>query len=315
MAKIASGSNLVLKRVRETKFGETPSVPAVFQQRFTSYTPTFTKNEVADPTVTGKRQAIHQRFTTAETSFTLESVLCHGDLDELIASAMWANWSDVSPEGEREITIGTPAVQSSFTIEADQTDIDTQRRWTGITANTVTFSSPLDGNTTASFSCIGAIEEKVTSKLGTATPFLGGAPYTHIDGQLDLSFLNADDCIIQSFELTVNNQATAQYCWGKRGAGSVTESEAMITGSVTLMYVSRTINDAYLDGTEGSLNVILKNEDGTEFEFELPRIALTGAENPFATGNRVVTLPFKALAAVDGSFNALTIKSRGYTTE
>ena len=87
----------------------------------------------------------------------------------------------------------------------------------------------------------------------------------------------------------------------------------MVTGSVTLMYVSSEINDAYLDGVEGSLTVTLKNTEGAELEFELPRIVPTGAENPFATGNRVITLPFRALAAVDDSFNALTIKARGYT--
>ena len=191
MSKIASGSNLVLKRVREAEFGKLPNTPVIEQQRFTTYTPTFTKNEVVDPTVTGNRQDIHQRFTTAETAFTLEAVLCHSDIDEMVASTMWSEWSPTDASGERVITIGTPAVQSSFTLEADQTDIDTQRRFTGITANTATFSSPLDGNATVSFACIGALEEKVSTKLAAPSPFLGGEPFTHIDGALDLSLITS----------------------------------------------------------------------------------------------------------------------------
>ncbi|WP_196368968.1 hypothetical protein, partial [Vibrio harveyi] len=84
------------------------------------------------------------------------------------------------------------------------------------------------------------------------------------------------------------------------------------TGNLTLFYVDSTVNDMYLDDEEMSLNVILRNEEGHELEFDMPRIAATGADNPFATGQRVVTLPFRSLAAKDGSHPALTIKARGY---
>ncbi len=311
MAKQASGSNLVLKRVAEATFGVTPTNPTqanTFQQRFSTYTATLTKNPVTDPTVTGNRQEIYQRFTTSEMAFEMESVLAHADLDDLIASGMWSNWS-AEVAGSKTISIGSPAVLKSFTIEADQTDIDVQRRFTGITVNSFTVNSPLDGNTTISFSCLGKEEDKVTQKLPAFTPFTGSEPYTHIDGTLNLSFVTGDDCIVQSFELTVDNQATADFCWGERGAHSVTEDMVMVTGSVTLMYVSGEVNDAYLEGTEGSLVVTLNDREGHSMQFNMPRIVATGAENPFATGNRVVTLPFRALAAVDGTHAALTITS------
>ena len=69
MANIASGSNLVLKRVEEPEFGDIGDSPDIQQQRFSTYTPTFTKNEVTDPTVNGNRQDTETRFTTRELAF------------------------------------------------------------------------------------------------------------------------------------------------------------------------------------------------------------------------------------------------------
>lgn len=311
MANIASGSNLVLKRVEEPDFGDIGDSPDIQQQRFSTYTPTFTKNEVTDPTVNGNRQDTETRFTTRELAFSLEAVLSHEDQDPLIASGMWSDWSETDEDGERVIGIGTPAALKSFTFEADQTDIDTQRRFTGCTVNSFTVTSPLDGNTTISYEMIGREEEKVGTPLGDQTPYPNTQSYTHIDGDISLGDLT-DECIVQSFDLTVTNNAGADFCWGQRGAHSVTEANVEVTGNLTLFYVDSTVNDMYLDDEEMSLNVILRNEEGHELEFDMPRIIATGADNPFATGQRVVTLPFRSLAAKDGSHPALTIKARGY---
>ncbi|CAH6849766.1 Major tail protein [Vibrio crassostreae] len=308
-AKIASGSNLVLKRSKEPSFGS-PGTDNL-QQRFTTYTPTFTKNEVTDPTVNGNRQDTETRFTTRALSFSLEAVLSHEDQDDLIESAMWSTWSDTDEDGERVIGIGSPAQMSSYTFEAHQTDINTQRRFTGLTVNSMTITSPLDGNTTVSYEMLGQEEVKASTPWGDPDPYANTQSYTHIDGEID--FAGITDCIVQSFDMTITNNAAADFCWGERGAHSITEANVEVTGNLTLFYINSVINDMYLDDTEGSLNVILKNEEGHEFELDFPRIQATGADNPFAAGQRVVTLPFRALAAKDGSFDALTIKARGYT--
>lgn len=310
MARIASGSNLILKRAKEITFGVAGTV--IDKQRFSTYTPTFTKTETTDPTVSGNRQDTETRFTTRNLSMTLEAVLSHEDQDDLIASGLWSDWSETDENGERVITVGTPAVMTSFTFEADQTDIDTQRRFKGLAVNSMTFSSPLDGNTTISYDMLGQEEVKVETPLTDADDYPNNQSYTHIDGEISLGDLT-DDCIVQSFELTITNNAAADFCWGESGAHSITEANVEVTGSLTLFYVDSAINDMYLDDEEGTLNVILKDNDGHEFEFDMPRIMATGADNPFAAGQRVVTLPFRALAAKDGSHNAVTIKARGYT--
>lgn len=288
-AKIASGSNLVLKRSREPDFGTPGTV--IHQQRFTTYTPTFTKNEVTDPTVNSNRQDTETRFTTRALTFSLEAVLSHADQDDLIESAMWSSWSDTDEDGERVIGIGSPAEMSSYTFEADQLDIDTQRRFTGLAVNSMTITSPLDGNTTVSYEMIGQEEIKVETPLGGATPYDNNQAYTHIDGEID--FAGIDDCIVQSFDMTITNNAAADFCWGERGAHSITEANVEVTGNLTLFYINSVINDMYLDDEEGSLNVILKDDDGHEFELDFPRIQATGADNPFAAGQRVVTCRFE----------------------
>ncbi|CDU05788.1 hypothetical protein VCR14J2_390386 [Vibrio coralliirubri] len=308
-AKIASGSNVILKRVFEPTFGVAGD--EIEQQRFTTYSPSFTKNEATDPTVNGNRQDTETRFTTRELTFSLEAVLSHADQDPLIASAMWSNWSDTDENGERVISIGSPAVMSSYTYEADQVDIDTQRRFKGLAVNSMTITSPLDGNTSVTYEMIGQEEVKVETALGDATPYENNQAYTHIGGEID--FAGIEDCIIQSFDVTITNNAAADFCWGERGAHSITEANVEVTGNLTLFYINSVINDMYLDDAEGTLNVILKDEDDNEFELDFQRIQATGADNPFAAGQRVVTLPFRALAAKDGSHDALTIKARGYS--
>lgn len=314
-SKIASGNNLIMKTVRESEFGKLPTTPVIKQQRFTTHSPSYTKTENNDPTVNSNRQDTDVRFTTRNLSFSLESVLSHENQDDLISSGMWSSWSTTDEDGQRVIEIGSGStlVQNSFTIETDQTDIDAQRRFTGVTVNSMSFSSPLDNNTTVTYDMVGREEEKVTAKLGAATPYSNTPSYTHIDGSLDLSYVPTDDCIVQSFELSISNNVSTDFCWGESTAHSVTPARVEVTGSVTVFYTGPEINNAYIDGTEGSLNVVLKDEEGHEFEFDLKRIIATGADNPFTEGNRVITLPFRALAAKDGSHGALTIKARGYT--
>ncbi|PME16786.1 hypothetical protein BCV44_13365 [Vibrio cyclitrophicus] len=307
-AKIASGSNLILKRSKEPSFGDAGEDN--LQQRFSTYTPTFTKNEVTDPTVNSNRQDTETRFTTRALSFSLESVLSHEDQDDLLESAMWSEWSATDEDGERVISIGSPAVMSSYTFEAEQVDISTQRRFKGLTVNSMTITSPLDGNTTVSYEMLGQEEIKVDTPWGPPDAYANNQAYTHIGGEID--FAGIDDCIVQSFDMTITNNAAADFCWGESGAHSITEANVEVTGNLTLFYINSVINDMYLDDEEGSLNVILKDEDGHEFELDFPRIQATGADNPFAVGQRVVTLPFRALAAKDGSHDALTIRARGY---
>ncbi|WP_394239870.1 phage tail tube protein [Vibrio astriarenae] len=309
--RTASGSNLILKRVEEDEFGNLPDDPETFQHRFSTYTPDFTKNEVVDPTVNSNRQDTEVRFSTRDLSFSMEAVLSHSDQDRLIASGLWSEWTPTDDQGERTITIGSPAVQKSFTFEADQTDIDTQRRFTGLTVNSFTINSPLDANTTISYDMLGREEELVETSLGDATAYENTQSYLHIDGTISLGDLT-EDCVVQSFDMTVTNNADANFCWGERTAHAVTEANVEVTGNLTLFYVDSEINDMYLNDTEISLNVILRNEEGHEFELDMPRVMAANASNPFVVGQRVVTLAYRALAARDGSHNALTIRARGY---
>lgn len=272
---MSSGAKVLTHIAKETVPGETPANPDWQTLRFNTNTLSPTPNVEQSEEIVDSR--VSQGGTVVEIGIQGEigAELSFGTFDDLLAAAFYGEWDNDA------LTIGSK--RTTFSISKSYTDINVFALFKGAHVSTMNLEVPSTGKVTIGFnlSCMDyedASSSFVTSPLpATSTPHMSTLNVGSVkaDGQS----LEGIACV-SAISFSLNNHLQEQRCigGGKLGPGALIETEAEITGSITLAWSSKAWEIWKEQLTRKTLSVEFPITDslGNKYTFNLPAIEVDG---------------------------------------
>jgi len=284
---IAQGSVSQVGYVVESTWGTTPNTPQLTVLPYTQFNINLTKSIYDDASVQADRMSRYSIHGNRQVGGTINTNLSPDTYDTLLESLMNNSFAtDV---------LKTGTTRKSLTIEQGSTDIGQYSVYTGLVVDKMSLNVPVDGAVTAQFTFIGKqMTVSGTPLDATLTPAPQKQPFVHEGGIFAVGGV-ASNCTLTGIQLSVDNGYSANFSLGNTLACDLSYGMAKVTGTVNLYFKDATMLNAFVNGTESSLEFTLT--DGTDtMTFFLPRIKYNGASKQIqGTGSIVLTVPFVAL--------------------
>jgi hypothetical protein len=194
------------------------------------------------------------------------------------------------------LSTANPPTPRSFTIEEVETDIDATSVYKGCRFGGYTLTLAPDQPATLEFPVVGADAEVLT---GGAAPYFTPVTPTTTDMMVATdAAISVDGVAVVEFSacsITLDNGAAGVPLIGTNITPEVWTNNNRVNGSITTLRQSVVRQQAYLDGTEFELSVILSDVAGNTIEFTVPRCLFTDyTKNMGADGPLMVTMPWTA---------------------
>lgn len=287
MSTIAQGAVSHVGYVVESTWGSTPVTPELTSVPYTSFNINLTKSVYDDASIQPDRMSrysIHgNRQVAGDIAVNMSANAYDTFLESLMNSTFNAN------------VLKTGTTRKSLTIEQGSPDISQYSVYTGLVVDKMALTVPVDGVVTAQFSFIGKEMVVTGTPLdATLTPATAGQPFVHEGGVFSIGNQPAN-CTVTGIQMSVDNGYTANFSLGNTLACDLSFGMAKVTGSITVYFKDATLLNAFLNGTESSLEFTLT--DGTDTHtYLLPRIKYNGASKSISgSGSVILTIPFVAL--------------------
>ena len=287
MSSIAQGAVSQVGYVVENVWGTTPSTPQLTALPYTSFNINLTKSIYDDTSVQPDRMARYSIHGNRQVGGDIAVNMSASVYDTLLESLMNNSFTTN--------VLKTGTTRKSLTIEQGSTDIAQYSVYTGLVADKLSLNVPVDGVVTAQFSFIGKqMTIRGTPLDNTLTPAAVAQPFVHEGGVFTIDGTPAS-CTVTGIQLTVDNGYTANFSLGNTLACDLSFGMAKVTGSMTVYFKDAAAINAFLSGTESSLEFTLT--DGTNYHtYFLPKIKYNGASKSISgTGSIILTIPFVAL--------------------
>lgn len=287
-ASIAQGSVAQVGLVTETTWGTTPSTPALTVLPYTSFNINLTKNIYEDTSVQEDRMARYSMHGNSQVGGDIAVNLASGNYDGLLESVMNNTFT--------ANVLKTGTTRKSFTVEQGSPDIGQYSKYTGVIVDKMTLNVPVDGTVTAAFTVIGkGMTVSGTPLDASYTAAAEKQPFVHAGGDFNIGG-SAANCVLTGIQLTVDNGYTANFSLGNTVACDLSFGMAKVSGSMTVYFKDSALLQAFIDGTESSLDFTLQDVDGDRYTFAMPNIKYSGASKQISgTGSIILTMPFVAL--------------------
>lgn len=287
MSTIAQGSVSQVGYVVESVWGTTPNTPQLQAVPYTQFNINLTKSIYDDQSVQPDRMSRYSIHGNRQVGGTINTNLSAGNYDVFLESLMNSSFTtDV---------LKTGTTRKSLTIEQGSTDIGQYSVYTGLVVDKMSLNVPIDGVVTAQFTFIGKQMTVSGAPLdATLTPAAIKQPFVHEGGIFAIGGVSAG-CTITGIQLSVDNGYTANFSLGNTLACDLSFGMAKVSGSVNVYFKDATLLNAFVNGTESSLEFTLSDGTDTHTYF-LPRIKYNGASKSISgTGSIILTIPFVAL--------------------
>jgi hypothetical protein len=291
----ASSNRVILRKFKETAWGEVPAARAMTAVQFTSETLSHSMDTVESNTIRSDRMrdALLEVGDGAEGDIAFE--LEYGNHDDMIAAAFMGAWtSDVLKNGV------TP---SSFAIERELADLTGGRKfiyYNGMMVNTMSLNIASRAIVTGSFVFMGkggvsgtATVAASTAAAAAATPLTASANVGNI-----LENGSALAAPIKSIALTLNNNLRAIDVIGTKTHAGLAMGTCDLGGTIDFYADGLTQYALFESHTPFALAFDLTDVDGNVLSFNLPNIYLTKATAGNAAGlnqEGMVTCDWKAI--------------------
>ncbi len=282
----ATGFRHGLSYSPEVSFGVTPASPEMTSLRHTACSLGLSKAVLASEEINSNRQLSHLLQGQQTVSGDIDVELSYGALDSWLAAALQSDWSaDV-------LKIGTS--QPSFTVERAFADIGQYQRLNGCIIDQFSLSLRPDRLASGKFSLIGKGSSFATTALDAAplaapaNDPMAGYSGSIVEGGSSLAPVAAADLVID------NNHEQA-FTLGSSESSELIPGSARISGELVCYFEDVSLLSKFTGGTVSSLTLTL-NGSGGSYDFYLPAIVYTGADNPVAgEGPITLSLPFTGL--------------------
>lgn len=233
---MSSGAKQTTYLIAETTPGVTPTTGPWDTLRLTGNTMSPTPTTAVSDEITDSRISQGSIVTSTEIAGELAAELSYGSFDKLFEAAFYGTWTN------NVLTIGE--TRHTFTIAKNYRDIGVYALFKGAHVSVFALDIPSDGKLTATFTmaCLdysdGEVNTVTTVNPPTSTPLLsnGNVGTLTVDGQS----MEGIACV-SALSMSLDNGLQAQRCIGgeKMGPGAQIETEAAITGSITLAWSKR----------------------------------------------------------------------------
>ena len=288
-ASIAQGSVSRVGLVTEATWGTTPATPELTALPYTSFNVNLTKSVYEDTSVQADRMSrysIHgNKQVGGDIATNLSAYNYDLFLESLMNNAFTAN------------VLKTGTTRKSFTVEQGSTDINQYSIYKGVVVDKMTVTVPVDGVVTAGFTVIGKDMTIAGTSIDTNSTFTAPVavqPFIHAGGTFNIGGVTTS-CVLTGITLSVDNGYTTNFSLGNTLACDLSFGMAKVSGTMSIYYKDSTAIQAFIDGTESSLEFGLVDTDGNEMTFLLPNIKYNGASKSISgTGSIVLTIPFVA---------------------
>ncbi|MGP9819185.1 phage tail tube protein [Salinarimonas sp. NSM] len=282
----AQGSRHDIAYVAESVFGTTPETPSMKALRYTSTTLNLTKEAFVSEEIRSDRQIEISRHGNRQGAGEIGFELSYGALDDLLASAMFADWSS------NVISPGTTL--KPFTIERRHLDIGRYLRFTGCIVNTLSLSITPNAMVTGSLGIVAKDVAPATTALGSPTAAPANEPFSSFEGTLTEG--GSPIAIVTGLELQLANGVEPNFVIGSPTTPQMSFGRANLTGTLTAFFENTTLYEKFVNETISSLAVTLEDPAGNTLAIEIPRLKYNGAEVPVSgEGSILMEMPFQAL--------------------
>ncbi|MEI2416218.1 phage tail tube protein [Orrella sp. JC864] len=275
---MSSGAKVVTHYIKESTPGVTPASPAAGAwktARLTgnSLSPTPT-TQVSDE-ITDSRISQGSVVTGLTIGGDLVGEMSFGTFDDFLEALFYGNWTnDV-------LTVGT--TRHTFSVQKAFTDVGTYHLFKGVHAATGSIEIPEEGKITLTIGGQALDYEDgessfVTSPAAaTTTPFMSSLAVGDIT--VDGISLAGAACV-SAMTVNVDNTVQLQRCLGsgRLGPGAIIETEAAITGTITLAWSKRAwlIWKEQLTRKPFAVSFPIEDSLGNRYVFAFPSIEFDG---------------------------------------
>lgn len=298
MAQTASSNLARLLIAPEVTFGVTPTSGDSKTLRFTGESLQFGITTETSQEIRSDRQISDLIQTGAEASGDINFELSYGTYDDLIAAALGNLWTG------NKVTNGTLA--QFFSIEQGFTDIDQHIIYKGMGVNSLNLEFSIDSIISGSFGFMGAesIRNDASVMPGTPEDPTTTSVMDSVSGFADLMVGGQSyPCGVSRVTLSVDAALRAQRALGKLGACAINLGTMNITGEIVVYFSDGVLYDKFIANEDLSLSWTVKDREGNQYKFKLPRIKFSdGSVNAGSLDQDVeLTLPYQAIySAADG---------------
>lgn len=232
---MSSGAKVTSYLIPETTPGITPT-GQWDTLRLTSNTLSPTPNTQVSDEITDTRLSQGSVVTTTDIQGDLVGELSYGSFDKLMEAAFYGTWTG------NVLTVGS--TRRTFTVAKNFNDVGVFTLFKGMHVSTFTLDVPSDGKITATFNMMGLDyadgDTNTVTPINppTATPFMSNASVGTI--LVDGVSLEGSACV-SAMTISLDNSLQTQRCLGttRLGPGALIETEAAITGTITLAWSQR----------------------------------------------------------------------------
>lgn len=284
---IAHASRHSIAYVMEEEHGVTPENPSMKYLRHTSCALNLSRDSFTTEELRNDRQISDVRTGTDKISGSIGIELSYGEFDELLEAGLGGTWV--------ENVLTTGVMERSFTIERQFTDIGQYVRYRGCFVNRFSLSIRPNAMVTGNCEIVGLSGETASTPLSTSIAASQvGRQYDSYSGALLEN--GTPLAVVTGLELTLDNGINSQFVLFKRAASFVTWGRSNVTGTITAFFEDAGLIKKFLDESAVSLRFTLGRSEDGQYEFTLPKIRYTGAENNMEKDGPIsISMPFQAV--------------------
>ena len=204
------------------------------------------------------------------------------------ATGATAALSDVVITATEIQTNGSSPIEG-YTIRKKADNAGTPYYWyyRGCAINSMNLKFATGSILNGTFNIVGLTEETRTSVLAGETADAPIPAYSILNsvtsiGVIRIGGVTLGTCSFASLDLTVDNQINAAKSIGALGACDLSAYSLMVTGSTEVYFANLDLYDKFVNATEFSVTIIVKDGDGNTIGIDMPKCKFESLETPIS---------------------------------
>lgn len=293
MSTTAVGAKSTLHFVEEVTRGTTPATPTWTPCPMTGVSIGLTKDALESAKLRADRQVEDLRHGNRNVAGAIDSELEYAAFDDLLEAAFMGTWTTN--------VLKTGTARRSFTFEKFiDVATDEYHRFTGCDVNTLNINVAPNQMVTMSFGIIGEDVTTNTSQVAGSiySADVGNQPFDSFTGTITEGA--ASIAVVTSMDLTLDNGMNPQFVIGSSTTICPTEGKSRLTGSIEVLYESKTLYDKFINETSSELVLTLTDPAGNSYQIDIPNIKYTSG-NPDVSGDGPITVSLEFTALYSSS--------------
>lgn len=214
----------------------------------------------------------------------------------------------VTPTGKSTYTPQTGHIEKFFSIEEWFPEVPHSSTGYDLRVSSVAVNLPPTGNATVQFDLMGKdVAESATQRFTSPTAVTTTDVTAAVNGVM--LFEGASVAVVTGLTINGTSAYTGEPVVGSNVIPALSPGRVIVKGSATVKFTDTVFRDAYRNGTDVDLAVVLTSSNAAAADFLafiMSRIRLTDASRDDGEKEIIQTVPFEALLDTAGGASAAT---------